>query len=236
MSQVRHNHWTCGQGPGWSCLREESYRPLDIMRVCRLLYQDSVRILYNRVFEILVGYNGVFFIDNHAKAPSKIEDDQVNSRSVSEREIACRRWFAGFPFELVKCTTILVETFPNITEANLTDLVANLSWICDILAARFGPFQLPSGVVNYRLKRLEFHICARDAEEWSEMDQRVFSKLIGPIKSLWEQRMLYSVKITVTLLKSDGTLIEKGLFDEPAKETQPLMANLANTQTSVKEP
>ena len=51
-SQFRpsHERLLCGQGPGWSCLRERKHRPLDFLRVCRHIYVEASRLLWDRTF------------------------------------------------------------------------------------------------------------------------------------------------------------------------------------------
>ena len=64
------NHFRklCGQGPGWRCLRERKHRPLDILRVCRIVYDECFRLLWDRTFELEVERRAFHFIDHRYEA------------------------------------------------------------------------------------------------------------------------------------------------------------------------
>ena len=85
---LQPKHHTCGQGPGWSCLREKIQRPLDILRVNRQLYAEASSLLYNRTFVLGVDESPFF----------------VNSFDF--------RSFESFPWHIVKKMTLNIYFQP----------------------------------------------------------------------------------------------------------------------------
>ena len=106
-----HGNPQCGQGPGWSCLRERKERRLDIMRTSSILYEDSTRLLYNRVFQLEIGDSGLFFVN-------------LNSMNADS--------FGRYPFGKMKCLSIKIEA--SLQSDALRKTVVSLQWVCKTLA------------------------------------------------------------------------------------------------------
>lgn len=214
-----HRHRGCGSGPGWSCMHYHVGRRLDIMRVCKLLYEDCLEVLYALgTFELeihstpwacnagvwaaslgaswsmsLKDPNWYSSPQTYCKAPTKYKND-------NDREA-----FARLPWGRMKCVRFLIDgnillhctsEKPLARNSPINTLSGALEWVCGVLA-----------VVEGGVRRIELLFCLDESllRGRSGMNQQYLRLILAPIACLQGTIGTWGVGLNLAL---DGGILD----------------------------